>query len=73
MDNQVELDDVAKAQAVFHLLAPRSDTNTLTVEDYEAIDDDDVACREDTAADILKEAEEANGCESEDDIDLDNI
>lgn len=54
------------------VLAPRSDINPLTVQDYEAIDDN-VACREDTVAVILKEVEEIGDCESEDEIHHDNI
>lgn len=54
------------------VLAPRSDINPLTVQDYEAIDDN-FACCEDTVAVILKEVEEIGDCESEDEIHHDNI
>lgn len=61
--------DSAEAHAVFGLLAEVCGTGTVTMDDYEAVDDDVVTCREDTLADILKEVEDGTGDESEKEID----
>ncbi|KAH6938996.1 hypothetical protein HPB50_015548 [Hyalomma asiaticum] len=42
------------------------------MDEYEAVDDDVVTCREDTLADILKEVEEGTGDESEEEMDSDD-
>ncbi|KAK8787727.1 hypothetical protein V5799_022497 [Amblyomma americanum] len=70
--DQEECDDVSEAQAVFGLLAHKCGTSNATMDDYEAIDDDFVTCREDTLADILKKVEGGTGYESEDEIDHDD-
>ncbi|KAH6946261.1 hypothetical protein HPB50_012476 [Hyalomma asiaticum] len=57
--------DSAEAHTVFDLMGQRCGSGTGTMDDYEAVDDDIVICRKDTLADILKEAAEGTGDESE--------
>lgn len=57
---------------VFDLVAQRCSSGTGTIDEYEAVDDDVVTCREDTLADILKEVEEGTGDESEEEVDSDD-
>ncbi|KAH6922941.1 hypothetical protein HPB50_020280 [Hyalomma asiaticum] len=64
--------DNAEAHTVFDLVAQRCGSGTGTMDEYEAVDDDVVTCREDTLADILKEVEEGTGDESEEEMESDD-
>ncbi|KAH7974902.1 hypothetical protein HPB49_021032 [Dermacentor silvarum] len=64
--------DNAEADTVFDLVAQRCGSGTGTMDEYEAVDDDVVTCREDTLVDILKEVEEGTGNESEEEMDSDD-
>lgn len=46
--------DSAEGHALFGLVAEVCGTGTVTMDDYEADDDDVVTCHENTSADILK-------------------
>ncbi|KAG0436674.1 hypothetical protein HPB47_017825 [Ixodes persulcatus] len=68
MDQEEPDADSAETHAMFGLAAEVCGTGTVTMDDYEAVDDDVVTCREDALADILKKVEDGTGDESEEEI-----